>query len=355
MAKDWGGLPRWPLAIGEGGSMIGTSADIVFGDAELAGGSPVTAAEIWPAVKDTAFGKHPLGKTDKDRIEPYMALGYVPVESGNGSVSHTLEYATADACGAVLAKAAGDEASAASLAARAGTWKNHLDAERGFLAPKREDGTIPKYSVPEHSTDYIEGSAWQYTFMVPQDVPGLVTAIGKTRFLEHLFGLMEGTRTDFQPLLPTGSYWHGNEPNLLAPFLFGHAGRADLGSWWVHWVADNLYTLEPGGLAGNDDGGTLSAWYVLAAAGIYPLSCTGEFTLTAPLFDEVWWNLPAGFGRPARTLRFWVWDILSEEPVTLPQWNSTPIMGPTVPVSWLMEGGTLTHDYPPVGGEPPSL
>jgi putative alpha-1,2-mannosidase len=166
---------------------------------------------------------------------------------------------------------------------------------------------------------------------------------------------MEGTRTDFQPLLPTGSYWHGNEPNLLAPFLFGHAGRADLGSWWVHWVADNLYTLEPGGLAGNDDGGTLSAWYVLAAAGIYPLSCTGEFTLTAPLFDEVWWNLPAGFGRPARTLRFWVWDILSEEPVTLPQWNSTPIMGPTVPVSWLMEGGTLTHDYPPVGGEPPSL
>ncbi len=353
MAKDWGGLPRWPLAIGEGGSMIGTSADIVFGDAELAGGSPVAPADIWPAVKDTAFGKHPLGKTDKDRIEPYMSLGYVPIESGNGSVSHTLEYATADACGAVLAKAAGDAASAELLAARAGSWKNHLDADRGFLAPKREDGTIPKYGQTEHSSDYIEGSAWQYTFMVPQDVPGLVKAIGKTRFLEHLFGLMEGTRTDFQPLLPTGTYWHGNEPNLLAPFLFGHAGRSDLGNWWAHWVADNLYTLEPGGLAGNDDGGTLSAWYVLAAAGIYPLNCTGEFTLTSPLFDEVVWNMPAGLGRPATAIEFRL-DAPFEEDLVLPQWNDVPV-GPTLTVQQLIGGGVLRLPMAMPPNEQPSL
>ncbi len=356
MARDWGGLPRWPLAIGEGGSMIGTSADIVFGDAELAGGGPVPASEIWPAVKTTAFGRHPQGKTDKDRIDDYMAFGFCPSDRGGaGSVSHTLEYATADACGAVLAEAASDGASAAALAARAASWKHHMDNDQGFLAPRRSDGTVPKYTATEHSTHYIEGSAWQYTFMVPQDVPGLVAALGKPRFVEHLHGLMDGTRANFQPLLPTGTYWHGNEPNLLAPFLFGHAGRSDLAGWWVHWVADHLYTLEPGGLAGNDDGGTLSSWYVFAAAGLYPLSCTGQFTVTQPLFDEVIWHLPEGLGRPARMLTSRVADWIIEEPVAFPLWDGSPVTSPTLPVGWLMAGGTLTHAQSGFGPEPPAL
>ena len=102
--------------------------------------------------------------------------------------------------------------------------------------------------------------------------------------LTELFELSDAAPdTDF----PDPYYWHGNEPDLHAAFLFSEWGRPDLTQEWVGWIQDRRYALDPAGLDGNDDGGTLSAWYLFAAVGLYPLNGTDRYVLTPPLFDHV--------------------------------------------------------------------
>jgi predicted alpha-1,2-mannosidase len=295
MNAHYGNFPRWPLATGETGSMLGSSADIVLGDSIEHGITDYDMAEALASMKKLANGPPKPGNSGRGDIETCLEYGYCPADMMDGAVSKTLEYAANDYCIARVAREVGDTAAEAEYLERAGRWRALWDPELGFLGPRKADGSFESYSGIGGQSAYVEGNAWQYLFMVPHDAPGLVDIIGGPEaFVDKLGRFMSGARDTFNPDLPSAYYWHGNEPNLVAPFLFGFGGRPDLTRLWTHWVADTIYTPVPAGLPGNDDGGTLSAWYVFAAAGIYPLPCTGTYALGAPLFDRVVWHMPTG-------------------------------------------------------------
>ncbi|MCB9729036.1 MAG: glycoside hydrolase family 92 protein [Deltaproteobacteria bacterium] len=295
MGAQQGSYPRWPLATGDTGSMLGTSADIVIGDAIEHGITDFDVSAALASMKATANGDTPPGNASRGGVQACLEHGYCPTDMMDGAVSKTLEYAADDYCVARVAREAGDTQAEAAYLERSHLWKNLFEPAQGFLAPRNADGSFDDYTGISGNSAYVEGNAWQYLFMVPHDVPGLVDLLGGAEaFVTKLDRFMTGARDTFNPDLPSLYYWHGNEPNLVAPFLFGFGGRPELTRAWTHWVADTVYTATPAGLAGNDDGGTLSAWYVFAAAGIYPLPCTGRYVLSAPLFDRVVWHMPGG-------------------------------------------------------------
>lgn len=293
MAVEGGSMPVWPLAIGDTGSMIGTSADVVFADAYAKGFEDFDVETAYQALRALATGPPPPGNSGRDGLERCLEVGWCPADEMSGSVSKTLEYATDDYCLARFAADLGHADDAAMFGERAGAWEHLWDGT--FLAPRNADGSFGWYSEWSRSDAYVEGTPWQYLFMVPHDAAGLAAVMGGAdAFVERLSAFMQGGRDDFSSIIPSNYYWHGNEPTILSPWLFGYGGRSDLTREWTTWVADAAYTLEPHGLAGNDDGGTLSSWYVFAAAGLYPLPCTDDYLLSAPLFDRVVWHLEGG-------------------------------------------------------------
>lgn len=329
MAEDGGSLPRWPLSVGYGGSMLGNSAANVFADAMLAGSPDFPLEKAYEAARRVSMGDVPEGKPGLSGLDPYLTHGYVPDDVVGGAVARTLEYSTNDACIAKMAEALGRTEDAAAFGARSKYYANTFDAQGGFFAPKNLDGTFANYSPTSLESPFVEGTAWHYLFMVPHDVPGLITTLGGTdTFVSRLEEFMVEAENTHNPILPNAWYYHGNEPDLLASFLFTHAGRRDLTAKWTAWIADHWYALTPGGMAGNDDGGTLSSWYVFAASGLYPLSCTGEYTLGDPLFDRVVWHLPGG-------------DLVIEQSADEPTLGGTAWTKPSIPHTRLVNGAEL--------------
>ena len=237
MGQEWEIVPTWPLATGETGSMVGTSADVVFGDALGKIEGDVEWAEAYAAMRAGATAPPPAGKPARDDYAAWEAHGYVPTETGSGSVSKTLEYAHDDFCLARLADHLGHPEDAALFDERARWWRNLWDDEAGFFGPRRGDGAFAEYDPLENEEVYIEGSSWQYLFAVPHDVPGLVEVMGRDRFERKLRALMEGGRTEFSWAIPSPYYYHGNEPDVLSPWLFGFVNRPDLTRFWTAWVA----------------------------------------------------------------------------------------------------------------------
>jgi len=342
MARDGGTMPTWPLATGYTGSMIGTSADVIIADAVDKGQVDWDIEGAWGYMYDLATGPAPSGKPGRDDYEMCTQYGYCPADLVGGSVSKTLEHSTNDYCLARLADYLGKPDEAAFFDARWPIYKELFDpAKGGFFAPRASTGEFLEYSTITATEHYIEGSPWHYSMMVPHDAAGLVELYGgQEAIVERLTLKMEGMRDNFELWLPNGYYFHGNEPDLVSPWMFSFGGRRDLTASWVAWIADNNYTLEQGGLAGNDDGGTLSSWYVFAAAGFYPLPCTGEYVLGAPLFDRIVLSLPGG-----------ELEVLSDpDPMATPTFNGQPIEGPTIAHDTIINGGTLVL---PVGSPLP--
>ena len=346
MARDGGTMPQWPLAVGYSGSMIGTSADVVLGDAFLKGFGDIlgdleaTYQVMWTMANNPAS----LGHPGRDQVPEWLAHGYVPDDADNGSVSKTLEYAIDDACLAHVATQAGHPDDAALLSERAGWYEHQWDPATQFFAPRLSDGTFREYSPTVADDAYVEGSAWQYLWLVIHDPQGLVALLGgPDTFTERLTKFVQLGKERFDFALPNAYYWHGNEPDIHAPFLFGYGGRPDLARVWTTWYADHAYELRPGGLAGNDDGGTLGAWYVFAAMGIYPMVCTGDYALSAPLFDRLVLHRDEG-------------DIeirLGDDPDAAPTWNGAPLPRDfAVAHDVLAPGGTLVLPPAPPGSDP---
>nr|MCR5759787.1 glycoside hydrolase family 92 protein [Bacteroidales bacterium] len=140
--------------------------------------------------------------------------------------------------------------------------------------------------------DYTEGNGWQYTFMVPHDVPGLIDIFGgKDRFLQKLDslfiaeGYMGENHSDVTGLI--GQYAHGNEPCHHVAYMYDYAGRPDKCQRLVRTIMDSLYFDKPDGLCGNEDVGQMSSWYVLSALGLYQVDpCGGDFWLGSPAVKE---------------------------------------------------------------------
>lgn len=300
MAQDGGWMPRWPLGTAYTNGMLGESATIVFADSILKGIDPdaVGLADAYAAMRKTATAPVPQDSPYGGRsgVLDYIDLGYVPLESGGSSVSWTLESAYNDHALAALATALGDPEDAAMFAARAGNWRNTYDPATGMMIGRRKDGTFVADVDPLTWQDfYAEGNAYQYTWFVPHDIDGLADLMGgRETTLARLGDLFEQSETEAVGLMPQQYYWHGNEPDIHYSFIFSALDQPEGSARWSRWISDRRYSDGPGGLPGNDDAGTMSAWYVFAAAGIFPIAGTDTYFIGSPRFTRTTFHLPGG-------------------------------------------------------------
>jgi predicted alpha-1,2-mannosidase len=291
-----GAFPRWPIAIGESGTMLGASAEIVIGGAVVKG--IVDASEVdYPRMRAAAMD--PVapagGRGGRSGVEPYIEYGYVPSPQSS-SVSRTTEFSHNDFALAAIARALGETTDADALMMRRLGWRMLFDPSVGFLRGRAIDGSFPSgtFDPTDMTDEYAEANAWHSLWMAgAHDPDGLAMLFGGregavTKLVE-LFTLSKADWEDSDPSaanFPRPYYWHGNEPDLNAPFLFAQLGRPDLAQEWVRWVMTTHYAATPEGVAGNDDGGTLGSWYVFAALGLYPIPGSDRYVVVAPLFPR---------------------------------------------------------------------
>lgn len=307
MAQARGAFPKWPLAGGDSGSMIGAPAEVVVADAYLKGVTGFDAEAAYQILRAAALdGTAPTGgRGGRDRVEDYMRLGYVP-SYVSGSVSLTAEYARGDFALGQLAAALGHTSDAQLFSDRAGSYRNLYDAGSGFLRGRAADGTFSwmTYSPTKYSEDYVEANGWQTLFMTDHDTAGLSKLLGGdeamvSRLSQMFDGTKQGWDASDQSAPQFGAeqpdyYWPGNEPDIHAAYFFAQLGHPELTSRWVRWIMTTQYNDTATGLPGNDDGGTMSAWYVFSALGIYPIVGSDRYVLGVPLFPKIVLTLPGG-------------------------------------------------------------
>lgn len=293
MARDGGELPRWPIATGYSSTMVGASADIVIADTYIKGIKDFDVEAAYKAMRRQAMGPTPPGSLygGRGHITDYMKHGFIPADNRSGSASVTMEYAYNDYAIAQLAQALGKTEDYNLFMKRSTNYKHLWDPQTKFFRAKMLDGTWLKDFDPlKWTKDYVEGTAWQYLFFVPHDVKGLSELFGGNeetiKKLTEFFEKAEIEQRQEDPVNLRSYYWHSNEPDLHAPSLFQLLGRPDLTQKWTRWAMKTQYKDAPDGLAGNDDAGTLSAWYVFNALGIYPIPSQDIYVLTSPIFTR---------------------------------------------------------------------
>jgi predicted alpha-1,2-mannosidase len=304
MARDGGYVPRWPAGLSYTGGMEGEPGAVLFGESAAKGLTGVDYQAAWNALQPVADASPPAGATYGARggIERYIELGWIPADEIDSAASNTLEWSVADHALGALAEAIGLPEDAARMRARGESWKNIYYEQEGFFWPRNADGSWGELestlAYNERSGIFVEGSAWHYRFHVLHDPEGLAELMGPTALaerLEQFFAgskLWSGDRTDL--LLPDGYYWHTNQPSLNAVVNFAAADRVDRLSYWTRQIQYNAYNIERNGLPGNDDGGTLSSWYVFSAIGLYPVVATDRYVVMPPLFERATVNLEGG-------------------------------------------------------------
>ncbi|MBM4372396.1 MAG: GH92 family glycosyl hydrolase, partial [Deltaproteobacteria bacterium] len=343
MARLHGCLPQWVLANGDSGSMIGDPSSIVVADAWLHGLEVPDEEELFEQLLRSAglqAGEDPLPDhcADRDGKQDYIQYGYHPFDLHGESVSKTQEIAWADYCVSQVADALGRTSERDQFLGRALSPFNLWNPTVGFFDAKDSAGQWkPGFDPFIWKDQYTEGNAWQYLWLVPHDPGGIAAAMGGAGvYLDRLDELFEATAAHDDPLTPPKHYFHGNEPDLHYSFMYSLMGRPGDAARWSRWLMDAEYQVAPTGLAGNDDAGTLAAWYVFAALGFYPFPCTGRYALGAPRVAEA---TLAGLGGPIRIL---VPDASEARPyVESATWNGEPLETPWIPMELLREGGEL--------------
>lgn len=269
-----GRLPIWPLAENETYTMVGYHSIPVIADAYFKNLLPDDAEAMYQAMRTTAMG-------NSDGLNDYKTSGYVysSSEGSKQSVSRTLEYAYDDWCIARMAQSLGHKEDASLFYRRAANYRNVFDSTTGFMRGRKEDGTWRGPFNPEilYWADYTEANAWQYTWSVMQDVPGLVKIMGgDTPFvgkLDGLFNAKSGNLSSIPDITGLiGQYAHGNEPVHHVAYLYNYAGAPYKTQGRVRQIMDTLYNDTPAGQCGNVDCGQMSAWYVFSALGFYPVN-----------------------------------------------------------------------------------
>ena len=348
MAEQGGVLPRWPMGSGYTGSMFGNPANLVFTESYLKG-LDFDAEAAYEYMKTSSTGTHP-GKDEREGAALYEEYGYLPDDlTDRQSVSKTLEYAWEDAATATLAEALGHTDEAALYRERSTYYKNLWDPATKYFRAKNSDGSWGKL-YPQHSSfyddifgtklskPYCEGSARHWRWSVQQDIPALIELFGgEETFVKELNRFMEGASCGSPAIDPGAGYWIGNQHDIHTPYLFIDAGRPDLTQKWVRWTLSDRFSDDIDGLDGNDDGGTLSAWYVFSALGFYPIVGTDLYWIGSPCVDGAELSLPGG-----KTLTVTVANQSAKNvyvaSVTL---NGEPLTDFTVTHAQLAQGGTL--------------
>jgi predicted alpha-1,2-mannosidase len=304
--KEMGWVPRWVLANVETNVMSGDPALPMFADALATGQvTPAELQSVYPLLYDDATEPPPAGNPAVGRVgvQFYRQHGYVPydpriyMERSAGSV--TLEWALADSDLSQVAATLGHPADAADLATFAHSYRNEFDPSTGFFRPRLADGSWMTPFDPAHNTapwsdglGYDEGSAWDYLWLVPQDPADLANLLGGTSAAidkadqYFQFAQISADPSAAKSLWTGGAHYDPtNEVDLEAPYTYDALGAAWKTAPVVRADLQSVYTPTPAGIPGNDDLGTMSAWYVLSALGLYPYDAgSGVYALTTPLF-----------------------------------------------------------------------
>lgn len=288
---EQGMLPVWHLYGSDTREMIGIQSVPVIADALMKGIPGIDSRRALRAMKESM-------------TSDYKGLGwlrrqdYIPADKEGESVAKGLEYALADGCIALAARKAGDGELAREFGRRARFYRNYWDPKTRFFRGRNADGSFREPFDPFRSThrndDYCEGTGWQYTWLVPHDVQGLVSLFGSEEAfaakLDSLFTIEgdmgEQASGDISGLI--GQYAHGNEPGHHTVYLYPYVGQQWKTARLVRRILGEMYTDRPDGLAGNEDCGQMSSWYVLSAMGFYPVNpALGIYVLGSPAFDRV--------------------------------------------------------------------
>lgn len=300
--KEGGWMPKWSSP-GERSAMPGTLIDAVIADAYAKG--------IEGFDKHAAYEgllKHALHAAEDSRFgrkgsDAYNRYGYLPADHFHESVSNTLDYAYGDFCVAQLAKEIGKPEEYDLLIQRSRNYKHLLDPSVGFMRGKKADGCwLESFDPLEWGGSYCEGGAWQCSWSVQHDIMGLANLMGgREVLLERLTALMNAA-----PAFKTGSYGFeihemsemasidfgqfaiSNQPSFHIPYLFAAIGAPAKTQYWVRKTAEELFDATSEGLPGDEDNGSLCAWYIFASMGMYPL-CPGvpEYVIGSPLFERM--------------------------------------------------------------------
>jgi predicted alpha-1,2-mannosidase len=293
-AQQGGWMPIFPAWGNYTAAMIGDHVSTMISDAYAKGITDFDKETAYKYMRQNAF-ETPLPADYKDgkgrrALESYLKYGYIPLEDSvwdafhrYEQVSRTLEYAFDDYALASFAGALGKTEDSKILLKRSENWRNVFDSQTGYVRGRYSDGHWIEPFDPYSKTRYIcEGTPVQYTWYVPQNIPGLIEAMGgKETFITRL-----------NEFFDKGFYWHGNEPDQQAAYLYAMAGKTQEK---VNKIIYEEYGTGPGGLSGNEDAGQMSAWLVFSMIGFYPVCpASNQYVITTPSFDEVKIFLPDG-------------------------------------------------------------
>lgn len=347
IADEQGRLPVWHLWANETDCMVGNPGIIAVADAIVKQAPGLDRDKAYAALLVTA--------ADTARGGALRAqYGFIPCDKMNEAIAYDMEYAIADAAIARAAEAMGDTATMRKFTERSHSYRQYFDPVTHFIRGRMTDGSwrtpFSPFKTEHRADDYCEGNAWQYTWLVPHDVDGLVECFGSREAtvakLDSLFtasSQLEGedASPDISGLI--GQYAHGNEPSHHTLYLYAMLGQPDKTAEKVRYVCRNLYKAAPDGMSGNEDAGQMSAWYILSSLGFYQVEpASGRYWIGSPMWDEAEFAVPGG--------KF-VIKTINNSPdnmyVRSAKLNGKPYTLPYIMHSDIMQGGELILEMGP--------
>ena len=349
--KEGGWFPQFP-APGYRACMSGSLIDSLYGDAIAKGIGQFDREAVFQGLKKHATQPgDPAKGYGRTGVEYYLKLHYVPNDKIAQATVETVDAAYGDFCIAQIAKSLGKQDEYKYFSDRATYWRNVYDKQLRFFRGKNADGTWQPFHEFQWGSPYEEGGAWQHRWDAPHAIPELIDLMGgKPAAVQALNRMVEQPpvfevgvygseihEMSEMAAVPFGQYAHSNQPSHHMLYLFAHAGAPDRLQYWARRVMDELYS--PDAFAGDEDTGSMAAWYILSSLGIYQV-CPGipEYTFGSPLFPRATIQLPRGkrliVEAPGNTKRtVYVRDIT---------FNGKHQTGPTITHADLVDGGTLT-------------
>lgn len=296
--QQQGKLPVWHLMGCETNCMVGNPGVPVVADAILKDIKGFDTELAFKALKESSM-------LPERGMEHRIEYGFIPADKMTEAIAYDMEYAIADWAVAQAAQKLGKQEDYEYFLKRSKSYKNYFDASTGFMRGKMLDGSwrtpFSPYASSHREDDYCEGNAWQYTWLVPHDVEGLVECFdSKEAFVNKLDSLFlangdmgEASSPDISGLI--GQYAHGNEPSHHTVYLYTLVGQPWKTADRIKEILHTMYTDQPDGLSGNEDVGQMSAWYILSSFGFYQVEpAGGKFVFGYPNFDKVEIAVPAG-------------------------------------------------------------
>lgn len=345
-----GWMPIFPCWNSYTAAMIGDHTGSAIADATVKGVNGFDLKLAYEGIRQNAFDspqtmeeyRNGMGRR---ALKSYLQYGYIPLEDSvneafhtQEQVSRTLEYAYDDFCVAQVAKALGQKKDYNALMKRAKNWRNVINPNTGWADGRYKSGKWLGNNDITHRVPFItEGAVIHYSFYVPHDVYGLMSAMGgRQKFIskmDTLFGYT-GDSTNYSLLPELSYYWHGNEPCHQIPYLYAYAGQPWKTQQLVHHILQTEYLDVPGGLSGNDDAGQMSAWYIFSALGFYPV-CPGTayYVLGSPSFRHAMIGQMVIEAPNASPANIYIQSVL---------WNGQPYSRTYITHDMLTHGGTLT-------------